>query len=273
QADDPLERYRARRTAELLEFQARVITTDNLLATSTSDTLSFEEQRRLADRAEVDFTNVKKLLDDGRVSHLDALRLTNDFRRIGPNEMAVTATRLTFAENALSAVELELVNGSRDDRFELDGLLERLPEKLRPEAEKLFADLERRHVLLLTRRRASLEELAARAERAHEQVQRRLRILDEHYGFIRTHIFWVRDQEPVGAATALQAPRERTQPGRSPARLAEEFGDARAWGRVSAEFLAAALGLVVLPWPLRKGYALLTSLGEPRLPGASVPDS
>ena len=43
------------------------------------------------------------------------------------------------------------------------------------------------------------------------QVMRRLRILEDEYGFIRTHIFWVRDQEPVGLSTLQQGGRELKQ--------------------------------------------------------------
>ena len=61
---------------------------------STPPTLDEESSR--ADHAEDDFARIKALLIDGQVSRLDAIRLTNDFRRIGPererllrNEMAV----------------------------------------------------------------------------------------------------------------------------------------------------------------------------------------
>ena len=61
-----------------------------------------------------------------------------------------------------------------------------------------FAELESKHRTLLVRQRAVLTKLVARASETLEQVTRRLRVLEEEYGFIRTHIFWVRDQEPIG---------------------------------------------------------------------------
>ncbi len=51
---------------------------------------------------------------------------------------------------------------------------------------------------LLVRRRTVLEHLTDGTAQTLDQIARRLAILDEEYGFIRTHIFWVRDQEPIG---------------------------------------------------------------------------
>jgi potassium efflux system protein len=254
-ANDPLERYRAKRAAELLDEQAREEASKNMLATDPPP--SRDEQRKLADDAFKDFTEVKHLLDDGQVSHLDALRLTNDFRRIGPErnkiiatELAASAARLTMAENALSSVELELTYDGRNDRYELDGLLERLPRSRYTEAISLYESLEKEHFRILNERRAALVKLAARAQETHDQVLRRLQILDDHYGFTRTHIFWVRDEEPISSVTALQTRRELIQLGRATLQTASELRDRASWGRVSVEFLVSALGLVVLPWPL-----------------------
>ena len=116
---------------------------------------------------------------------------------------------------------------------------------------------------MLNRRRAALEKLAQRADLTHQQVLRRLRILDDHFGFIRTHMFWVRDEEPVGPATLASAQRELRQLGRAAVRIGAEVCDRSAWGRVSGEFLAAAFGLIVLPWPLRRGHQALRRLGVP----------
>src|SRR5262249_42070063 len=116
----------------------------------------------------------------------------------------------------------------------------------------------------LTRRRDVLERVALRAEQTHEQVLRRLRILDDHFGFIRTNLFWVRDEEPVGPASLAQAHRELIQLGRSGMRFLGELFDLSAWGRVSAEFLLALFGLLVLPWPLVKTYRVLRPLRNPQ---------
>jgi hypothetical protein len=252
--EDPIEKYRATRTSDLLELEARVVKSESAQAAGSPPTL--EQQRALADTADNDLTNVKKLMDDGRISRLEALRLTNDFRRIGAeharivrNELAVTATRLAGAEAALSDVETELVYESQD-RYELDALLERLPRSLHPKATAVFEELEHKHTELLTRRRGALEKLARRAEETHEQVLRRLRILDDHFGFIRTNLFWVRDEEPIGMTTVTQLQREAWQLLRASVQTAEDFLDRTNWGRLSPEFLSATLGLIVLPWPL-----------------------
>jgi len=266
-SDDPLERYRAKRTAELLELEVRVQKGKNALTTNPSP--SYEEQSALADRALNEFNEVKKLLDDGKVSHLDVLRLNNDFRRLGMerakivrNELAITANRLTLAENTLGTVELELIYDARDDQYELNNLLERLPKSLHPKAQAMFDEFERRHAALLIQRRDNLQKLAVRAEETHEQVLRRLSILDEHFGFIRTKLFWIRDEEPVGKATLTEVRQELTQLGRATLRVGGEAIDGAQWGRVSPEFLAASFGLVILPWPLYRLRRLLGRLGR-----------
>ena len=130
-ADDPLEQYRARRRAEILELEARVVKNEQALAAGTE--LTPEEQHALADRAEADFDQIKKLLADGNVSRLDALRLNNDFRRIGPerdrilrNELTSIETQLQYYENTLTNVELELIEDSLAVQIEHDAVLERL---------------------------------------------------------------------------------------------------------------------------------------------------
>ena len=159
-----------------------------------------------------------------------------------------------------------MVYDGRDDRFELDNLLERLPKPDHPKLIAIFEDCEREHLNLLNRRQLALEKLATRAEETHDQVLKRLRILDEHFGFIRTHIFWVRDEEPVSALTFSQANREAFLVARSLIRLIAEFGDRSLWGRFSPEFIISAMSVVVLPWPLRRlsRYGRLRCEGEPR---------
>lgn len=251
-ADDPLERYRARRRAELLDLEAQVVKHEQALATSPSPSLP--EQLALADRAGHDFERVKQLLDDGRVSRLDAIRLNNDFRRIGPErdqllrkEMAIAEARLQFYEDALTNVEIELLQDSLHDRFELELLKESLPPSRWAEGQGLLADLERDHRALLDRHRKVLERLCDETARTLDQVARRLAILDDEYAFIRTHIFWVRDREPIGVSTLRQAMREAKHLVRALARLAREATATRSWGRASAEFLAAAMAALGLP--------------------------
>ena len=101
-----------------------------------------------------DFEELKKLLDDGSVSPLDALRLKNDFRRIGPEraqvvrtDLAASEAELTTYENALTDAEIDLVNDSRDDRFDRErrcsSSCPKPPVGTRPTA--MLDDLEARH--------------------------------------------------------------------------------------------------------------------------------
>jgi potassium efflux system protein len=249
---DPLERFRARQSAELLVQEALALKCEQALATSPSP--APDEQRKLADRAEQDFAEIKGLLVDGRVSRLDAVRLNNDFRRIGPerdrllkNEMATVEAQLQFYEDTLTGVELELIQDSLKNRFEQDLLRERVPPSRRAEGERLVRELERKHRAILVRRREALEKLSERAAQTLQQVARRLGILDEEYGFIRTHIFWVRDQDPIGIATLAQGVREFNYLLSGLLRLVEETVNADLWGRPSAEFLITALAVLALP--------------------------
>jgi potassium efflux system protein len=217
----------------------------------------------LADRAANDFARIKQLLDDGNVSRLDALRLNNDFRRIGPerdrllrNELATIETQLQYYENTLTDVELELIEESLADQVERDALLERLAPERHQRARKDFAEFESKHRKLLERQRGVLTKLVARASETLEQVTRRLRVLEEEYGFIRTHIFWVRDQEPVGLTTLTQAGHELKSLAKGLMKLAQEATE-ETWGRPSTEFSTAAVAVFVLPLALFRLRRLL----------------
>ncbi|SIO16281.1 potassium efflux system protein [Singulisphaera sp. GP187] len=273
---DPLARYQSRAKAALLELEAEALRYEKALASSSSPSL--EEQTSLADRAVTDFENIKRLLDDDLISQLDALRLNNDFRLIGPQRAKIASQDLkqaawwsTHYDNALTSVELDQFNDRRNDEYEHETLLEQIPKSRWSEATALFADLDRQHELLLARNRVVLEKLARRAEQTHAQVVRRLRALDDQYGFIRTHIFWLRDQEPVGLATLVQAKRETFLVGKSLIRLAQEAGDRQLWGRVSVEFVCGLLGLLILVLPLlRLRKRLLRMSGETQRLGAGI---
>jgi hypothetical protein len=269
--DDPLERFRAWRTAELLVLESQVLKSEQALATSPSP--SFDEQRTLADRAEADFARIKELLADGKVSRLDAIRLNNEFRRIGPerdgllkSEMARIEAQLQFYENALTNVEIELLQDSSHVRFEHDLVHERLPKERWDEGEALLTELEHRHRSLLVRRRIALEKLSDRASHTLTQVSRRLSILDEEYGFIRTTIFWVRDQDPIGLPTLSQTGRELNYLVRGFWRLAAETVKPALWGRPSAEFLVALLGVLVFPFAFLRLRRVLAALIDHDLP-------
>ncbi len=251
-SEDPLERFRARRLAELLELEAQVVKNEQALA--THPTPSLDEQRGLADHAASDFARIKALLDDGRVSRLDAIRLNNEFRRIAPerdrllrNEMAIIEIRMQYYEDALTSVEIELFQDSLRDRFEHDLIRERLPASRWAQGEALLEEFERQHRALMVRRRAALERLTDLTAQTLDQVARRLAILDEESGFIRTHIFWVRDQEPIGLASFSQAARELQLLVTALGRLVQETTKPKLWGRASAEFIVGALAVLGLP--------------------------
>jgi hypothetical protein len=254
-SDDPLVRYRARRNADLLELEAQTVKFEQRLTSNNSPSL--EEQRALTNRARKDFEDVKQLLSDGEVSRLDAILLNNDFRRIDPerdrierNELKTVEARVQFYGNALTEAELELIEDARQDQFEHEALLERLPAERRPAAGAVFEEIEDRHRAILIRRRDALKLLANRATETLHEVRARLAVLDAVYGFIRTNIFWVRDQEPIGPESVGQGGREVARLGKAVFRIVEEAVDSRNWSRASAEFTAAALGLVVLPFGL-----------------------
>jgi potassium efflux system protein len=251
--DDPLERYVAGRLAMLLELEARILKSEQSLATGT--TPSLDEQRALADRAEADYAEIKRLLDDGNVSRLDALRLNNDFRRIGPererllrNELVTIEAQLQFYENSLTSVELELLEDSLVDQAEHDAVLDRLAPERHDRARTEIATLNHKQRELLKRQRIALNGLVTRAAQTLEQMTRRRHVLEEEYGFIRTHIFWVRDQEPLGLMTAHQGGRELKRLAKGLFKLAEEAGDRKSWSmQPSSEFLTAAVAAVILP--------------------------
>ena len=267
QTDDVLERYRAKRSADLLELESKAVAYEKANATTTKPGLSFEEQKAKADETGKEFEKLKKRLTDGNISPLDVLRLKNEFRRIGPLRAAIMRDELTDVkhalgtyEGALADIEMDLVNDDRDDRYDRDALLDKLPSHRRPEAEVMLDAMEVRHRALLHRCQKILQDLAQGLEETQSQILRRLHILDEQYAFVRTHIFWVRDAEPVGLATLDHAQSETVRVARALGKLACEPWDRTLWGRTSPDFVLALVGLVVLPWPLRLARRALDRL-------------
>jgi len=270
-SDDPLERFRAGRSAELLKLETLVLKYEQAQATTPSP--SYDEQNRLADHAEDDFIRIKKLVEDGSVSRLDAIRLNNEFRRIGPerdrlikNELATVEAQIQFHEDALTYVEIELMQGSLHD-FESDLIRERLPRSRWAEGEAVLVALEKKHRSLLVRQRDALESLTTSGGHTLAQVVRRLEILDEEYGFIRTHIFWVRDQEPIGLGTLTREVHEFHYLLKALLRLARESLNSQRWGQPSAEFLVTVLAVLALPLGLvrlRRGLRVLIERDLPR---------
>jgi potassium efflux system protein len=281
---DPLMKYRAKRNAEMLVLKALALQDEHAL--SVAPPLSLEVQRELADRAERDFAGLKQLVEEGRATAIVALRLKNDYRRlsferaaVGRTELARAIDEMTRTENLLTAVELDLVNESHDQRYYLDELLEVLPPARRAEARAAAADVEDQHRKLLIRRREALEKLADRAQEIHKQVVRRLTILDDQYAYVRTHIFWMRDAEPIGLATLAPVPTDCRKLARSLLNIAGEVCDRSAWGRVSPIFILALLMTAALPWPLHRARMALGDRVEtsrrppPANPATTPPDA
>ena len=163
--------------------------------------------------------------------------------------MAAIEAQLQFFEYALTNVEIELLQNSLHDRFEQDLLRERVSPERWAEGEKLLNELERRHREILERRRVALERLTERAAHTLQQVVRRLGILDQEYGFIRTVIFWVRDQEPIALGTMWIGAREFNSVIKALLQLAQESMKPNLWCRPSAEFMATILAALALPVP------------------------
>ncbi len=264
---DILERYRARHNAEILEVESQVVAYEKASATGAG--LSIQEQTTLAEAAVNNFEDLKRLFGDGNVSPLDVLRLKNEYRRIVPERAQIVRTDLAASDaeqalyqSALTNAEIDLVNDSRDDRFDRESLLERLPEGRRREAKALLDDLATRHRSLLNRRRRVLQDLAVRSETTHELVLARLATLDKQYAFIRTHIFWVRDADPVGISTVAHARDDAIRAARASARIVLEGADRGRWGHPSIPFLVIISALAVLPWPLHLGRKALDRLAR-----------
>ena len=94
--------------------------------------------------------------------------------------------------------------------------------------------------------------VATIARAPFKQIARRLSILDQEYGFIRTQIFWVRDQDPLAFGTFWQGAREVNILLKAVLRLAQETTKPNLWGRPSAEFMAMSLAVLLLPVPVMK---------------------
>jgi len=93
-----------------------------------------------------------------------------------------------------------------------------------------------------------------------QQVARRLAILDQEYGFIRTQIFWVRDQDPIAVGTFWQGAREFHYLLNALLRVAQETMKPNLWYHPSAEFLVTALAVLALPVALVKLRRVLGGL-------------
>ena len=171
-----------------------------------------------------------------------------------PNADACCATSWPPSRRSCSSTRtpcprgLELIEDSLADQVEHDACSSGSPRSATAGRKSEFAGLDTQASGLLKRQKAALTGLVTRASQTLEQVTRRRRVLEEEYGFIRTHIFWVRDQEPIGLATASPGRARAQAPGQGLIKLAEEAGNPAFWGgHLSSEFLTAAAAAVVLP--------------------------
>ena len=262
QAGDPLERYRSRRNQEL-HAQEKLY---NLRVQEDGATpvVALQDQTEKAKKAQEDFDKLKKLVEAGRSSALVAQRLNNSFRRlanerdsISRNELALVNALLAKYENELTAVELDLINDERGDRELRENLLASVPKPRWAEARAVFAQTELANRKVLEQRQAILTTLEEKTEKTRQEVLRRLRILDEQHAFVRTHLFWVRDAQPLGASTTDQMRREGRDLARTLLGIAAEPWSRSHWGRVSPEFVIVTLAAVLLPYGLHRGRKAL----------------
>lgn len=262
QARDPLERYRSRRNQEL-HAQQKLLNSREQEEKETP-VVSLAGQTEKAKKAAEDFEKLKKLVQAGRSSALVAQRLNNSFRRlagerasISRHELAKVNALLARYENELTAVELDLINDERGDREMRENLLAVLPQPRRAEALVLFTKTEQAERRVLEQRQTILTALEERTEKTRQEVLRRLRILAEQQAFVRTHLFWVRDAQPIGPATADRMRREGRDLGRTLLGIAAEPWSRSNWGRVSLEFVIAMLALITLPFGLHRARKAL----------------
>ena len=278
QTSDPLEKYRAHRKQELLDQQELLREKEQEKA--ASPLISFDEQKTKANKAEQDFEKLKKLVEGGRSSTLVAQRLNNSYRRLSTERASISRDELLKItallgkyENELTAIELDLLNDERGDGSLRENLLASLPKGREPEALAVFSETEQalRHVL--EERRKILTSLEERAEKTREEVLRRLRILEDQHAFVRTHLFWVRDSQPIGTNSIVRIRREGRDLGGTLLSIAAEPWKRSHWERISGEFLLVVVGLLVLPYGLYRARKALRSIlarePEPQMAHAS----
>lgn len=249
---DPIERHRAKRSVELFELEQQILIDEQRAATNVY--LSPQELTVLADRAQADLEHLKKLANEvDRDAHV-AARLNHEFRRMGSNrdtsvrdDLARASFQLNYLENELTEVERTLMDDAREDRFELEALLSAIPESRRKAARQVVDSIEAERRGLLDRRRRVLEHMVERAEKAHKQILRRLRAIDEKYAFLQSRVFWIRDAEPLGAASIEPLRREIVRTGGAIDGIFDDVVDRSMWRTTSSEFVVAAALAIVVP--------------------------
>lgn len=274
-ASDPLERYKGRRNKEIAD--QRTLCDDLERELNSRQEMTANAEKEKTDKAEGDFKRLKDLVKGGRSSALVAQRLNNSFRRLGGeraaivrNELARITLQLGRYENDLTAVELDQLNDARGDEALREILLASLPTARKDEAVAAFAEMESKNRDVLEKRRQLLITLEKRAEETRQQVLRRIKILDDQHAFVRTHLFWVRDSQPMGFTTAEQFRREARELAGTVLGIVSAPRSRSHWERVSPEFGLAALGLILLPYGLHRGRRALRRILERERLGQAV---
>lgn len=275
---DPIARYRAERQAELLDLEAAVVKAEQAATVSVQPSL--EDMTKHAIVAAANFEKIKRLVEGGgkQAGRLDVMSINADYKRLQPErrriereERSVVEKRLADYSNLLASVELSQIEDALLDQIDLDDLLDRLPLDRHQEATKAWKELEEKHSALLKKRRAALEQLVRTEADTLDQIDRRLEILEEETSFIRTHLFWVRDQDPIGATTVSLAAGEARRLARVAAGLARATATTSGWKPATPEFLAAGLVVLILPLGIFRGRRSLRRRLEQMLPSPPPP--
>ena len=179
--------------------------------------------------------------------------------------MAAVEAQLQFYENALTTVELELLQDSLHDRFEHELLRERLPSSRWAEGEALVRELEREHRLLLMRRQRALEKLCATGRRTLWCRSR----ADSTFSIGSMDLFERISSGCVtrnrsGFSPSTQGARESNVLVKGLVRLVREIAKPNLWGQPSGEFLATGLSVLMLPLAMRR---LRRAFGAPEARG------
>ena len=251
-ARDPIERYKAERLAELLDLKASVVKAQQ--ATVAPIKPSLEEMSSQANRAQFNFQRIKNLIEESELSRVDVLTINADYRRLEPErkrirreERDVVDKRLRDYTNMLTTVELNQIEDRLLDQIDLDDLLDKLPPGRHEEATAAWRELEELHSKLLAERREALKTLVSREQEVLAEIDRRLAILDDESSFVRTHLFWVRDQDPISLTTVGLAAGELRRLTRATLGLAGETMATGAWKKPGPDFLAASALVLALP--------------------------
>ncbi len=266
---DPLERYRAQRNKEILDQKALLEERDNELKTTPA--VSLEEEEEKVKRAREHLKELKKAVSHGRSADIVAQRLNNNYRRLASeraslvrNELATVTGQMDQFDRELTEIESIELNDLQGDRAFRENLLSLLAPKRRSGAIAMFEVFEKKKHEILQSRKRVLAQLSERAELTQKKICERIAVMDEAHAFIRTHLFWVRDQPPLGLTALDQGRRDARDAAKTLIGMAGEVWARPHWLPASPEFLLAAAGLVVLPWFLHRIRKVLRQrLGRP----------